>query len=85
MKLAHASQTMAKNGQKADLIVLLTFHCETKFVKSDTVNLGKPSAEGYLSDRDGPNVQRQLWTISEGNVGYCGVRFNWPRKLGTIV
>ena len=37
MKLAHTSQTMAKNGQKADLIVLLTFHCETKFMKSDTV------------------------------------------------
>ena len=39
MKLAHTSQTMAKNGQKADLIVLLTFHCETKFMKSDTVTL----------------------------------------------
>ena len=37
MKFAHTSQTMAKNGQKADLIVLLTFHCETKFMKSDTV------------------------------------------------
>ena len=21
--------------------------------------------------------------IPEGNVGYCGVRLNWPRKLGT--
>ena len=54
-------------------------------VQGGSPNLGKPSAEGYLSDRDGPNVQRQLRAISEGNVGYCGVRFNWPRKLGTIV
>ena len=37
MKLTHTSQTMAKNGQKVTLIVLLTFHCETKFMKSDTV------------------------------------------------
>ena len=58
--------------------------CEQPFDPGGSPNLGKPSEEGYLSDRDGPNVQRQLRAISEGNVGYCGVRFNWPRKLGTI-
>ena len=45
MKLAHTSQTMAKNGQKADLIVLLTFHCETKFTKSDTAHCSKGGTE----------------------------------------
>ena len=38
-----------------------------------------------LSNIDGPNGHAEFRAISEGNVGYCGVRFNWPRKLGTIV
>ena len=41
MKLTHTIQTIAKNGQKLDIIGLLIFHCETKFVKSDNVNLGQ--------------------------------------------
>ena len=65
--------------------VHLAAHGSSHLTQGGSPNLGKPSAEGYLSDRDGPNVQRQLRAISEGNVGYCGVRFNWPRKLGTIV
>ena len=51
MKLAHTSQTMAKNGQKADLVVLLTFHCETKFMKSDTVGQGERGKKKYETNR----------------------------------
>ena len=43
---------MAKNGQKVDLIVLLTFHCETKFMKSDTVETGMVSLAVGLHPAD---------------------------------
>ena len=29
------------------------------------------------------HVQQQFQAISEGKVGYCDVRLNWLRKLGT--
>ena len=80
-----AADTWLACSVRTNPVVHLAAHASSHLTQGGSPNLGKPSAEGYLSDRDGPNVQRQLRAISEGNVGYCGVRFNWPRKLGTIV
>ena len=82
---AAAADTWLACSVRTNPVVHLAAHASSHLTQGGSPNLGKPSAEGYLSDRDGPNVQRQLRAISEGNVGYCGVRFNWPRKLGTIV
>ena len=54
-------------------VVHLAAHASSHLTQGGSPNLGKPSAEGYLSDRDGPNVQRQLRALSECNVGYCTV------------
>ena len=82
---AAAADTLLACSVRTNPVVHLAAHASSHLTQGGSPNLGKPSAEGYLSDRDGPNVQCQLRAISEGNVGYCGFRFNWPRKLGTIV
>ena len=64
-------------------VVHLAAHATSHLTQGGSPILGKPSAESYLSDRDGQKVLRQFLAISEGNLGYCGVRLNWPINLGT--
>ena len=78
---AATADTLLACSIRTNPVVHLAAHASSHLTQVGSPNLGKPSAEGYLSDRDGPNVQRQLRAISEGNVGYCGVRLNWPQYL----
>ena len=39
-------------------VVNLAVHASSHLTLGGSPSLGKPSAEGYLSDRDGPNLQR---------------------------
>ena len=78
---AAAADTLLACSVRTNPVVHLAAHASSHLTQGGSPNLGKPTAEGYLSDRDGPNVQRQLQATPEV---IPDIRFNWPRKLGTI-
>ena len=65
---------------------MMRFSCIT-YLCQFVVNI--PELGSLLRKETGQIVMDQMFTgsfgqhVSEGNVGYCGVRLNWPRKLGT--
>ena len=62
---AAAADTWLACSVRTNPVVNMVAHASSHLTQGGSPNLGKPSAEGYLSDRDGPNVQRQLRATPE--------------------
>ena len=57
---AGAADTLLACSIRTNPVVHLATHASSLLTQEGSPNLGKPNTEGYLSDRDGPNVQCQL-------------------------